>query len=104
MDPTTNTTSAPRTAAPKSGAPTYEQLKAQVESLQKALTQKMRYTVSEKGAILISGLRRFPIAIYLSEFNAITDPDNIRAVRTWIATNPANKTTGVGLSHGKAGD
>lgn len=98
VTPNTNTAK----PAPKVGHPSYAELQAKIAALEKALANKLRFTVSEKGAILISGLRRYPIALYLSELNAIFE--NMQAIRTFVASNPANKTTGVGLSHGRAGE
>jgi hypothetical protein len=83
----------------KENQPSYAELKAQVEALQAQLNNKIRFSVSEKGAILISGLRRFPIALYVSELNAIVK--NMDTLTKWIATNPSNRETGVHLSHNK---
>ena len=90
----------PTTATPrKENQPSYAELKAKVEALEAQLNNKIRFSVSEKGAVLISGLRRFPIALYLSELNAIVK--NMDALTKWIATNPSNRETGVHLSHNK---
>jgi hypothetical protein len=51
-----------------------EQLKAQAQA-------KVRVSISDKGAIMLSGLRRFPITLYVEEWEAaFSRQEQIRAL------------------------
>jgi hypothetical protein len=80
----------------KPAAPSMEDMLAQIEALKaqlanaskpKALTLK----VSEKGALSIYGLGRFPITLYLSQFDKLNAawPD----VQAFVEANRARFTT-----------
>ena len=66
----------------KAGEPSYAELKAKVAQLEAQITAKLRFSVSEKGGILISGLRRFPIMLYLSEYRVIQG--QAKTLEAWI--------------------
>lgn len=44
--------------------PTYEELKAQVERLERQMHDRLQFKVSEKGGVSIYGLGRFPVTLY----------------------------------------
>lgn len=51
---------------------------------------KLRLGVSEKGALSIYGLRRFPITMYLGEIQAILE--HAETIKTFINANMAKFT------------
>jgi len=56
------------------------ELKAQLASEKASAKRSIHLKVSEKGAVSLYGIRRFPITFYLEEWNRILDMgDEIRA-------------------------
>lgn len=78
------------------GKPTYEELMAMVLDLRDKLADAPKprgisYKISEKGAVAILGLRRFPVVLYAGELDRIiADFDNLRA---FLDTNRAKLAT-----------
>jgi hypothetical protein len=66
---------------------TREQLIALASSLQASAARKVSFKVSEKGAISIYGLGRWPITLYKSQFDALFTDDNIKALRAFRSAN-----------------
>jgi hypothetical protein len=66
-----------------------EQLVALVANLQREQAAKVSFKVSEKGAISIYGLGRWPITLYKSQFDALFTDDNIRRAREFRKANDA---------------
>ena len=68
--------------------PTYEELKAQLEALKSQQSKKpgeFTLKVSEKGAVSVYGLGRFPVTLYQEQWLKLLDrADEIRA---FIAQN-----------------
>ncbi len=67
-------------AGSSSSKPSYDQLKAMVEALEKrnqelqiAKQRKISLKVSEKGAISAYGMGRFPVTLYHSQWQAIVE-------------------------------
>jgi hypothetical protein len=66
--------------ATAAGKPSYEELLAQVEALKKAQQASIKLKVSEKGAVSLYGLGRFPISLYVSQWERVLDAaEDIRA-------------------------
>ena len=58
--------------------PSYEELKAQLEELKKQQTGGRRtgaleFRVSEKGAVSVYGLGRFPVTLYYEQWTRLLD-------------------------------
>jgi len=55
--------------------PTYEELKAQLEALKakEARSGSMSFKVSEKGAVSVYGLGRFPVTLYYEQWTKLLD-------------------------------
>ncbi len=57
--------------------PTYEELKAQVEELKKQSgvrrTGSLEFKVSEKGAVSVYGMGRFPTTLYYEQWTRLLD-------------------------------
>ena len=47
------------------------ELVAMVQQMQAAQARKLQLRVSEKGAIMLLGIRRFPVTFYVKEWQAI---------------------------------
>ncbi len=68
--------------------PSYEQLLEEIERLKASQRSTLRLKVSEKGAVSLYGLGRFPISCYAQQWERILDmADEIRA---FIAANKDN--------------
>lgn len=48
-----------------------ERLRAENESLKATKTREMRLQVSQKGAVSLYGIRRFPITFYADEWDTV---------------------------------
>ncbi len=48
-----------------------ERLRAENEALKAAKTRELRLKVSEKGAVSVYGIRRFPITFYADEWDIL---------------------------------
>jgi hypothetical protein len=64
-----------------------EQLLAYVATLQREQAAKVSFKVSEKGALSIYGLGRWPITLYKSQFDALFTDENIRRAREFRKAN-----------------
>jgi len=78
--------------------PTYEELKAQLAAAQEQLKGRKRgsidYKVSEKGAVSVYGLGRFPVTLYYEQWIRLLD--NSDALRQFMEENKGSlklKTT-----------
>jgi hypothetical protein len=64
--------------------PTYEELKARLQDLEKQVETKkrggaMEFKVSEKGGVSVYGLGRFPVTLYYEQWTRLLDAaDNLR--------------------------
>ena len=64
--------------------PTYEELKARLESLEKQQgtrrTGSLEFKVGEKGGVSVYGLGRFPVTLYYEQWNRLLDAaDRLKA-------------------------
>ncbi|PYX41843.1 MAG: hypothetical protein DMG81_02740 [Acidobacteria bacterium] len=65
--------------------PTYEELKARLQDLEKQVETKkrsgaMEFRVSEKGGVSVYGLGRFPVTLYYEQWTRLLDAsENLRA-------------------------
>lgn len=59
------------TKAPKPGEPSYEELKAKLEQLEKGTA--ITFRVSEKGGVSVYGLGRFPVTLYYEQWTKLLD-------------------------------
>ena len=65
--------------------PTYEELKARLQDLEKQVETKkrsgvMEFRVSEKGGVSVYGLGRFPVTLYYEQWTRLLDQaDQLRA-------------------------
>ena len=71
----------------------HAQLLALVASLQKEQAAKISFKVSEKGALSIYGLGRWPITLYKSQFDALFTDENIARARAFRTANDAMLAT-----------
>ncbi len=60
-----------------------ERLRAENEGLKAKRTQEMRLQVSQKGAVSLYGIRRFPITFYADEWDIVLGMAD--EVRTFIS-------------------
>jgi hypothetical protein len=61
---------------PKPGDPSYEELKAKVESMEKKLENgggELSYKVGDKGGVSVYGLGRFPVTLYYEQWIRLLD-------------------------------
>lgn len=64
--------------------PTYEELKARLQDLEKQVETKkrsgtMEFKVSEKGGVSVYGLGRFPVTLYYEQWTRLLDAtENLR--------------------------
>jgi len=61
--------------------PTYEELKARLQELEKQVESRKRsgaleFRVSEKGAVSVYGLGRFPVTLYYEQWTRLLDTAN----------------------------
>jgi hypothetical protein len=72
------------------GQPSYEELLAQVQALQAKVAAKntLRLKVSEKGAVSLYGLGRFPITLYASAWLRVLDM--AEEIREFVESNKAS--------------
>jgi hypothetical protein len=57
--------------------PTYEELKARVEDLEKKAgrrTGELDFKIGEKGGVSVYGLGRFPVTLYYEQWTKLLDP------------------------------
>lgn len=60
-------------------------LLAELEALKKAQAAKFKLKVSEKGALSVYGLQRFPVSLYREQWEAILE--NAEVIRDFIEAN-----------------
>jgi hypothetical protein len=72
--------------------PTYEELKAQLAALQEKVKSRDRraleFRVSEKGAVSLYGLGRFPVTLYYEQWMKVLD--HIDELRAFLEENKPN--------------
>ena len=72
--------------------PTYEQLKAQLAAAQEKLKTRERraidFKVSEKGAVSVYGLGRFPVTLYYEQWIRLLDQAD--QLREFLEENKPN--------------
>ncbi len=69
-----------------------EQLVAMVESLRETPAQRLTFKVSEKGAISVYGMGRWPVTLYASQWDRLfSEADRLRAFATANASRLATK-------------
>lgn len=66
-----------------------DELRKLVLSLQADKAAKISFKVSEKGALSIYGLGRWPITLYKSQFDALFTDENIARARAFRKANDA---------------
>ena len=72
--------------------PTYDELKAQLAALQEKVKSRDRraleFRVSEKGAVSLYGLGRFPVTLYYEQWMKILD--HVDELRAFLEENKPN--------------
>ena len=72
--------------------PTYEELKAQLAALQEKVKSRDRraleFRVSEKGAVSLYGLGRFPVTLYYEQWIKVLD--HVDELRAFLEENKPN--------------
>jgi len=74
-----------------------EQLKAQIQALQGELAKakepkapSISFKVTEKGAISVYGLQRFPVTLYAKQWERLLSEDTIKRMHEFVAANAAS--------------
>jgi hypothetical protein len=62
-----------------------EKLRAEIDALKKASSKGLSMKVSEKGALSVYGLGRFPVTLYKEQWNRLIDLSD--DIRTFIKNN-----------------
>jgi hypothetical protein len=69
--------------------PTYDELKAKLAELEKQVAGKrsgnLEFRVSEKGAVSVYGLGRFPVTLYYEQWTRLLDRSD--ELRTFLEEN-----------------
>ena len=72
--------------------PTYDELKAQLAALQEKVKSRDRraleFRVSEKGAVSLYGLDRFPVTLYYEQWMKVLD--HVYELRAFLEENKPN--------------
>ena len=68
---------------------TREQLLALVAQMQAVPARKISMKVSEKGALSLYGLGRFPVTLYRTQWERLLAPDQVKAILAFITANQA---------------
>ncbi len=71
--------------------PSYEELLAEIERLKQAQQASLKLKVSEKGAISLYGLGRFPVTLYAGQFERLLDAED--EIRAFIKANADKLST-----------
>lgn len=66
-------------------------LRAEIEALKSASSSKLTLRVSEKGALCIYGLGRFPFTFYISQWRRIRE--NLATIDAFVAANATRFVT-----------
>jgi hypothetical protein len=79
----------PRPANDNTAAAELEALRAELASLKAAAAagQRISYKVSEKGALSVYGLGRFPVTLYRSQWERLLDPANVQAITAYMVAH-----------------
>jgi hypothetical protein len=64
-----------------------EQLRKENDALRKEFASRIRLKVSEKGAVSVYGIRRFPVTLYKEQWLKLLDRSS--DIRAFIAANKA---------------
>ncbi len=64
-----------------------EALKAENTALKASKARGLAFKVSEKGAVSVVGLGRFPVTLYEDQWNTFLAQDNIVALRAFIVAH-----------------
>ena len=67
--------------------PSYDELKARVDELEKRINGTLPFKVSEKGAVSVYGLGRFPITLYFEQWRRLLD--KAEELRDFLQANKA---------------
>ena len=69
-----------------------EALRAELAALKaaKATQRTISYKVSEKGAVSVYGLGRFPVTLYAGQWERLLSQDNVSAIQAFIVANAAD--------------
>lgn len=70
---------------------TQEQLIAMVQSMQAQPARKLSLKVSEKGAVSLYGLGRFPVTLYGTQWTRLLDASD--DIRTFLTVNASRLAT-----------
>ena len=65
--------------------PTYEELKAKLAALEAEKASGLTFKVSEKGAVSVYGLGRFPVTLYAEQWQKLLDKKD--ALLRFLADN-----------------
>lgn len=65
--------------------PTYEELKAKLAALEAEKSSGLTFKVSEKGAVSVYGLGRFPVTLYAEQWKKLLDKKD--AILGFLADN-----------------
>ena len=68
---------------------TKEQLIALVATMNAAPARKITCKVSDKGALSLYGLGRFPVTLYRTQWERLLAPDQVAATLAFITANAA---------------
>lgn len=55
----------------KTAEPTYEELKAKLERLEKQANAPLTFKIGEKGGLSVYGLGRFPVTLYFEQWQKL---------------------------------
>lgn len=80
------------TVLPDLAAMSREQLEAMVKAMAAAPSSRLTMKVSEKGALCLYGLGRFPVTLYASQWRRLIDPKQIEAISAFLKANAATLT------------
>lgn len=61
-----------------------ERLKAEVAAMKKQAGRQLTVKVSDKGAISVYGLQRFPTTLYANQWERLLKPESVEAILKFI--------------------
>jgi hypothetical protein len=79
-----------QTKARVAAQPTREQLLARIaelEALRAAARPGLSFKVSEKGALSVYGIQRFPVTLYVDQWERIIAPEQLKVMRDFIVAH-----------------
>jgi hypothetical protein len=68
---------------------TKEQLVALIATMNAQPARRISMKVSEKGALSLYGLGRFPVTLYRTQWERLLAPDQVKATLAFITANQA---------------